>query len=346
MLGTTIRAPAADHAYQIDGVSVQQVGLSVWEKACLAPYLPLYYPAMHVALPPIAACLERHLYPHAQHADLIHNIRIGREGFSYAAYQAARKRDIPFALTPVHHPRWVGWRYQAYNRLYTLADLVFTLTETEKHTMIQLGVREERIAVIGHGPILADQADPQAFRQQHQIAGPMVLFLGQHYPYKGYQHLLQAAPLVWNTAPEAHFVFIGPPVGQSEHHFASYADPRIHHLGRVGLQDKTNALAACTLLCVPSTQESFGGVYTEAWSFRKPVIGCPIPAVSEVIHNGVDGFLVEQQAPQIAERIREMLLHPAQAQAMGQAGYQKVARTYTWEHIAQRTEQAYTRVIG
>jgi glycosyltransferase involved in cell wall biosynthesis len=57
-------------------------------------------------------------------------------------------------------------------------------------------------------------------------------------------------------------------------------DPRILELGSVDLQTKTDALEACTLLCLPSTQESFGGVYTEAWSFKKPVIGCDIPAVS------------------------------------------------------------------
>ena len=55
-------------------------------------------------------------------------------------------------------------------------------------------------------------------------------------------------------------------------------DPRLIELGTVDLQQKTNALAACTLLCLPSTQESFGGVFTEAWSFEKPVIGANIPA--------------------------------------------------------------------
>jgi hypothetical protein len=44
-----------------------------------------------VALPPIAACLERHLYRYAVHADLIHNVRIGREGLSYASLQIARR---------------------------------------------------------------------------------------------------------------------------------------------------------------------------------------------------------------------------------------------------------------
>ena len=50
---------------------------------------------------------------------------------------------------------------------------------------------------------------------------------------------------------------------ETDHRFQE-TDPRIHRLGSLNLQQKTNALAACTLLCVPSTQESFGCVYTEA----------------------------------------------------------------------------------
>jgi glycosyltransferase involved in cell wall biosynthesis len=114
----------------------------------------------------------------------------------------------------------------------------------------------------------------------------------------------------------------------------------------VGLQLKTDALAACALLCVPSTQESFGGVYTEAWSFGKPVIGCDIPAVAEVITDGQDGYLVDQEPEQIAERVCHLLLNPAQAEAMGQAGQHKVEAEYTWQRIAERTEEAYHRVGG
>jgi glycosyltransferase involved in cell wall biosynthesis len=344
LLGTTMRAPGRSRDYTIDGVAVHRLGLSAWEKLSLAPYVPIYYPLMDVALPPIAACLERSLYPYASAADLVHNMRIGREGLSYASYQVARRRDIPFVLTPVHHPRWEGWRYRAYLRLYALADGVIALTHAEKRTLVRLGVREDRIHVTGMAPVLAPQADPQAFLREHAIAGPVVLFLGQHYRYKGYEALLQAAPLVWRRRPEAHFVFVGPPVGRSEDAFAAHADPRIHRLGKLPLQGKTDALAACTLLCTPSLQESFGGVYTEAWSFGKPVIGCRIPAVAEVIDDAVDGYLVEQTPAQIADRICRLLADPERAAAMGAAGRRKVERRYTWEHISALTEHVYRRI--
>ncbi len=347
LLGTTLFAPTKSHNYTIDEIQVHRLGLSVWEKSCLAPFVPLYYPLMQVALPPIATCLERHLYPYAKDADLVHNVRAGREGLSYASWQVAQQRKIPFVFTPVHHPRWVGWRYKAFLKLYTLADLVIALTKAEKEVLIDLGVAEERIAVTGMGPVLAEKAVPRAFLQTYQLEeGPVVLFVGQNYRYKGYRELLQATRLVWKKLPEVNFVFIGPTVGSSSRDFAAFADRRIRHLGCVSLQEKTNALAACTLLCVPSTQESFGGVYPEAWSFAKPVIGCNIPAVTEVISEGVDGYLVAQKAEAIAERICYLLQNPTLATKMGLAGQQKVAERYTWQQIATLTAEAYQNVLG
>jgi glycosyltransferase involved in cell wall biosynthesis len=345
LLGTTINAPTESKDYNFEGIKVRQIGFSLTEKLSLLPYLPIYYPLMDLALKPIANNLEKHLNKYAQNADLIHNVRIGREGLSYASYQFARKNNIPFVFTPVHHPRWVGWRYRAYLKLYQLADLVIALTEAEKIILLELGVKEDKIQVTGHGPILSELAQPEAFKNKYQIQEPIILFLGQHYSYKGYQQLLDAAPLVWKKIPEANFVFIGPNIKNSQAYFQKLNDKRIHRLGAVDLPTKTDALAACNLLCVPSTQESFGGVYTEAWSFAKPVIGCNIPAVSEVISDGVDGYLVKQTPEEIAEKICQILLNPIQAETMGLAGKQKVESRFTWEQLARKTEAAYQRLV-
>jgi glycosyltransferase involved in cell wall biosynthesis len=344
LIGTTLRAPSKTHDYVLNDIPIHRLGISAWEKLTLLPWVLTYYPLMNLALPPIAHCIARHLTPYSK-VDLVHNVRIGREGISFASLQVARKYNIPFVLTPVHHPRWVGWRYKEFLKLYRLSDRVIALTQAEKQTLIELGVNEDRIVVTGHGPIIAPEADPNAFFSSYShIKPPFVLFLGQHYPYKGYQQLLKAAPIVWEKYPEVNFVFIGPSVKKSDQVFEG-CDHRIHRLGSVDLQTKTNAISACTMLCVPSTQESFGGVYTEAWSFGKPVIGCPIPAVSEVVTNGVDGYLIEQEPTAIAEAICHLLANPGLAQSMGQAGHQKVNKYYTWEKLAQKTEQVYEAAL-
>ena len=195
--------------------------------------------------------------------------------------------------------------------------MLYILYILKKQTLINLGVDSDRITVTGMGPILAEKADSQAFKATYTISDPIILFLAQHHSYKGYQQLLQAAPIVWKRFPEAQFVFAGPAIANSEKYFKNQ-DPRIHRLGTLSLQEKSNALAACTMLCVPSSQESFGGVYTEAWHFDKPVIGCNIPAVSEVIDHGTNGYLVSQNPREIASAICQMLMNPSQALKMGQ----------------------------
>lgn len=349
MLGTTLFAPAMDHDYIIDGIGVYRMAFCNCEKLVMAPFVAGYYPLMLMGYPPVgplASIIERQLRPYAESADIIHNVRIGREGLSYASYKAAQRCNIPFVLTPVHHPRWVGRKYRAFNKLYTLADAVMALTEAEKKILVQLGTAEERVHVIGHGPVLAPQAHPERFLQDHGIDGSMVLFLGQHYPYKGYRELLAAAESVWQKKPETHFVFIGPAVGQSESIFLEITDRRVLRLGSVGLQEKTDALSACSLLCVPSTQESFGGIYAEAWCFTKPVMGCPIPAVSEVIDDNKNGFLVEQDPAAIADKIIQLLENPIAARQMGEAGKTKVEETYTWQRIAGRAERVYNKLTN
>jgi glycosyltransferase involved in cell wall biosynthesis len=311
----------------------------------LAPLILVYYPLMKLAIASIATALEKHLESFVERVDLVHNVRIGREPLSYASMQVARRHRIPLVLTPVHHPRWTSWRYKAYIELYRSADAILALTSMEKQILIDLGVREERIFITGMGPVLASHSDANGFLERHGVDGPMILFLGQHYPYKGYQQVLRAARLVWEQIPQAHFVFIGPPVGRSESYFAAIPDRRIHRLGKVDLQNKTDALAACTMLCVPSTQESFGGVFTEAWSFGKPVIGGNIPAVAEVITDGVDGFLVAQDPLEIAERIICLLRNTTSAQHMGAVGKHKVENRYTWSKLAKLTEHAYQKVM-
>jgi glycosyltransferase involved in cell wall biosynthesis len=345
LLGTTLRGPSESRDYKIDGIPAHRIGLSVRERRRLVPWVLLYYPLMGRALPRIAATLQSHIAPYAAEVDLIHNMRIGREGLSVASLRTARSRGVPFVFTAIHHPRWTGWRYRAYTDLYRSADILLALTNAEKRVLSALGVQEDRIHVVGMGPVLAVSADARDFLGRHGIQGPTVLFLGQHYPYKGYRQVLGAARQVWRRVPDASFVFVGPPVGRSEAYFAAGSDHRIHRLGSVDLHQKTSALASCDLLCVPSTQESFGGVYTEAWSFGKPVIGCRIPAVSEVIDDGIDGFLVRQDSLEIADRIVYLLEHPDESKAMGEAGRRKVFEKYTWQRVAERVELAYEAAL-
>jgi glycosyltransferase involved in cell wall biosynthesis len=347
LLGTTVRAPSRPRAYEIDGVPVERLGLPAATRARLLPWVAAYYAVQGPALRRIANVLAGRMERWAATADLVHNCRIGREGLTAASLALARRRDIPFVLTPVHHPRWSGWLHRHYHRLYREADAVIALTAAEADVLASLRVDPRRIHVTGMGPVLAGTSDAARFRAAHGLGDdPLVLFVGQKYAYKGLAPLLASAPLVWSRSPRARFAFLGPRTRHSRRLFASVRDERILELDTVPLEAKTDALAACDVLCLPSTQESFGGVCAEAWSLGKPVVVADIPALRAVVTDGVDGFVAPPEAAPLADRIGRLLSDPALAAALGSAGRRKVEERYSWARLARLTEEVYRAVAG
>lgn len=346
LLGTTLNAPVDTRLYVVDGVPVRRIGLPLEARAALRPWVVGYWAAQGPAIERISRVVAERFADLAETADLIHNCRIGREPFTAASLALARRRDIPFVLSPVHHPRWGSWLHRHYHRLYRAADAIVALTRGERDLLVALGVEERRITITGMGPDLAPTGDGAAFRAAHGLGqDPVVLFVGQKYAYKGVAALLQAARRVWERVPETRFVFIGRPTRETAALFNDL-DRRIINLDVVDLQTKTDAYAACDVFCLPSTQESFGGVYTEAWAFGKPVIGADIPAVRDVIADAVDGFICPQSAGSLAEHLLLLLNDAALRETLGAAGRRKVAEHYTWERIAARTEALYGRLFA
>jgi glycosyltransferase involved in cell wall biosynthesis len=191
--------------------------------------------------------------------------------------------------------------------------------------------------------------DGAGFRERHAIPpdAPIVLFIGRRERYKGFIHLLDAADRVWRRHGETRFVFIGVPgfYGAVVDEFARYDDERIIHIERASDAEKAAALDACSLYAMPSLHETFGIGYLEAWLHEKPVIGCDIPPLREVIAHGVDGLLVAQKVEDIADAIPTLLDDAALRARMGRAGSAKVGERWDWDSVMDRVEEAYGHAV-
>lgn len=344
LLGTTVLSgPAAQ--YECEGVSVSRLGFSFWTRASMLPWVAAYYFLMGPSVRRISEYMLPYFTAAAGAPSVVHATRIGREFIIRAALDFAHRHDMPFVLTPVHHPRWHGYLYREYDKIYREADAILALTEAEKEALVlEKGVAEERIHVTGIGPVLADRYSAEDFRNRFGVKERFVLFIGQQYKYKGVNAILQAAPIVWKEHPEVKFLFMGPYMPDSRNLFREIRDTRVLNLGAVDLETKTSALAACEFLCMPSAQESFGGVYVEAWSLRKAVIGGRIGPIACVIDHGRDGLLSSQDPHELAEAISHLLSHSNQCEAMGNAGWQKVQDKYTWDRLAKKTLDVYNEL--
>ncbi|MDR1412858.1 MAG: glycosyltransferase family 4 protein [Actinomycetes bacterium] len=87
---------------------------------------------------------------------------------------------------------------------------------------------------------------------------------------------------------------------------------------------------ACDIVVMPSRSEAAGVVALEAMALNKPVIASRVGGIPEVVLDGETGLLVEPDDPAaLADALKQLLLNPARARALGEAGGRRVRHCFT-----------------
>ena len=342
LLGTTLRlTPPADGG-EHDGV--RALGWTGSTRLRMLPWVAAYYPLVPLAADRLARLIEPEVdrLVHPEHV-LIHNHRIGREFLALASVDVARRRGLPFVLTPHHHPKWTGYRYSGWLKVYRSADVLLAHTPAERQELIRLGVPADRIHVIW---CAADDPLPgEGSRFRARFArpdDPLILFVGQLYQYKGVAELVEAADILHARGIRANLAFVGPATPFSTRFFSRHSRPWLRVLGRVSPQEKWDGLTAADVVCLPSRHEAFGRIYLEAWAKGKPVIGGRVPAVADVIDDERSGLLVTPgSATELSQALERILSDPVKAAEMGRQGERAVLERFNWPQVVARVEAAY-----
>jgi len=291
--------------------------------------------------------------PHA--FDAVHGFNLSWESCLVDAFEFARERHYPYLATPFLHtgePGRVG-----VSRNYTMSHQVAALrgsqrvivqTPTEARAVHSLGIDAKRVIEVGIGidPRSLAGGDAERFRSRHNLRGPIVAFIGRATRDKGATTLVRAMRQMWRSSVEAECVIAGLVLPDFERFRRAFPPmPRLRILGPIDEADKRDLLAAADVVAMPSRAESFGIVYLEAWAYGKPVIGARAGGAADVITDNEDGYLIPfDNADALASRIRELLVDPARARHMGEAGYRKLHARNTWDVIYRNMLAVYHEV--
>lgn len=374
--GTLVKAVPKRKRYLDNKAEVIPVCMDFFERRLLHPFVRYHHRMEGISMRVIEHVFERKIFGLLKDVDLIHCIHNGASFYGYAAMKCAGKLGIPLVFTPLFqfHQAWNESKYgrRAGNgnvrertkerplHLYLsprcyhdgfwfevcrAADALITMTDVEKEFFIGHGIAAEKIHPVGVGPLISKEYDAAAFRKKHGMGNrKMVLFLGRKNKSKGIEEVLKSARYVWEKHPETIFCFVGPKEGGAAQIFKKYEDERIREIGAVDLLEKTSALKACDIFCMPSFYEALGGVFLEAWMFEKPVIAGNTPPLRELTGDGRGGFLVNLDPHDIAEKITRLLNDEKLCKKQGSWGKDKVRSNYSWDIIAGKMENVYRTV--
>jgi glycosyltransferase involved in cell wall biosynthesis len=283
--------------------------------------------------------------------DLIHTNSLHYANVSYASL-VARLLNVPYALTPLVHIDQGGvFDIEFQNEMMRKADLVLTVTEGEKDHLSEREVARDRMVVSGVGIHLDDypQLDSATCRQRLglPLEAFLVLFMARKEEYKGLKTLLSACSRLQSECPDLYLIAAGPETEHSQQLRRQFAKTkRVIYYGAVSWQEKLDLLNACDAFALPSTGESFGFVYVEAWAVKKPVVGAHSGAVPSLISDGVDGLLVTPDDPaDLVLKIKQLYQDVELRQRLAAAGHAKATMRYTVQRVADIVEGAYRRTI-
>ena len=292
---------------------------------------PLLHPLLEFIV--TAALPARSLSKLVGKVNWIHFVGTGRDYLGFALLRLARASGVRFTVWPAVHPR--DWGDDVLDvRLYRKADAVMCQTGHEQRHLGDLGVPRGKLLLCGLPAMCLSDGNPDAMRREFDLGDrPCALFLGRRDEGKGYFALLRAWPIVLQAVPNA-CVLLGGPGDSQKGDVAKLPEGSFRDLGLASERTKADALAACTLFCLPSSHESFGIAYVEAWSYSKPVICGTAPACREFIEDGKSGLWSDQDPSNVAEKIVRIFQDPEFGRSMGEYGHSLQQQRFSWEVVA------------
>jgi glycosyltransferase involved in cell wall biosynthesis len=268
----------------------------------------------------------------AKDADIVHCFSTGH--LAACVTDVCRKRGIRLIHSPpVHFGKWgdTPLLLSAYAR----ADAVLCLSQAFKKDFGQ------RMPFKGPATLVvpALTIETTATRAPRRTPSPpFVLFLGRRERHKGLDMLLSAfEKLLANVT----LVIAGP--GGNKH---ASLPPSCMDVGEVEEPEKQWLLENCSVFCVPSADESFGIVYTEAMRSTKPVVALDVSPVNEIVINGETGVLVPAGDPSaLAAALDKLLGNEALRKKMGEAGRKRYEEYFSPATVLEKIVNEYEKLL-
>lgn len=322
-----------------------------------------YFPCWYLNDYKISLSMTQWLFKHVHDYDVVNTHAI----FSYSvlpAYWACQHYQIPYVVHPhgmldswaLAYKSWKKFFYYALIEKPALerASRIRVLAHSEAESVKGLSLKTPA-ALIPNGIWQQDfdtLPNPENFYQAFPQTQnkTLILFLGRIDPKKGLDLLASAFGKIRQNFPQAHLVVAGPDnigfLSTVKDYFAqANCLNTVTFTGMLTGSLKYAALAAASVYVAPSYSEGFSMSVLEGMASGLPCVittACNFPeaAIAKAAH------VVDINVDDITNALINCLSDPKQAKAMGVCARKLIFEQYTWEKIATKMVDVYTKIIN
>ena len=305
------------------------------------------------------AGLIRKLRPHVVHT---HTAKAGAVGRVAVLLSGVRPRPIVVHTFHGHVLRgYFGPLQESGFRLLERllargTDALVAVSPQVRDDLVGLGVAPaDRFVVVRLGIELEERVggDGDARARARQLLGVpddrfLVGWMGRMTAVKRTDDVLLAFKELRDRGVDAGLCLVGDGPDRDGLEERAYELGIARHLFSLGYQDAVaDWYAAFDVLILPSANEGTPVSVIEALAARRPVVATDVGGVSDVVRDGVDGFLVEAgDTSALAERLAVLAGDEALRTRMGEAGRERVLRRYAVSRLVDDVDRLYRSLLA
>lgn len=277
---------------------------------------------------------------------------------------AARSAGVPVVVHTLHSLVFHDYQRPAVRHTYRtikrmmspLTDHYVSVSDDIRERAIAAGIATpDRHSTIRSGFPTAEFVDKLVDRgearrrlglpQDRVIVGVVARF----FPLKGHDELFEAARRLVPNQPDVLFAFAGS--GPLEDDFrrrfseAGLAN-HVHFLGRIAPEEIPVAFSSFDVMAHASLREGLARVIPQAVLARLPVACYDLDGSREVVHDGVNGFLVRpRDTAALADRLERLVADGALREKMGGQRRDVVQKEFSVEEMVRGLDELYLRLL-
>jgi 1,2-diacylglycerol 3-alpha-glucosyltransferase len=223
-------------------------------------------------------------------------------------------------------------------------------SESMKEILVRDYGLQERYTVIPTGTNLEPflNADGKGLRNQMGWQDKTILIsVGRLAPEKNWETLLYAFAKVDSQHPDLRLVLIGDgPSRESLHQLASELGiaEKVRFTGTLPFEEIPTYLKAANLFSFASITETQGLVTIEAMAAGLPVVAVDGSGTRDIVEDGKQGFLVENDSDALAKGLNHLLSEPQQMKRFSQNALKK-AKTFDVNQLGKQIISVYEQAI-
>ena len=256
------------------------------------------------------------------------------------------------------------WRHRSYRRSsLMLADAVIA-TSHEFAKLASAYCDPKKIIVIPNGvdsdDFNASRAVPEELSRKYG-SDQVVLAVRRLVPKNGIQYLVQAAPRILKSCPDARFIIGG--WGSQEGELKRLAAnlgvaSRFDFVGSIPNAEVPGYLSLATVVVFPSSMESTSHACLEAMAMGKPVVASRLGGLAELLGESGRGVLVDlfdsgdssyrapaaltrEASDRLSDAIAGLMRDPSLALRLGEAGRDYALAHFDWNVLVQQILKVY-----